>query len=81
MNVRRLPLGTRNVIGARITQARMERAMPQKMLLIAMQNQGVDISWSSLSQLEGQRRPVADFEIVALATALNVSVPWLLGLE
>ena len=36
---------------------------------------------SALSKLEGQTRSVTDFELVALAKILGVSVNWLLGLE
>jgi hypothetical protein len=43
--------------------------------------EGIEISIPALSLLEGQKRPVFDFELVALARVLNVSVPWLLGLE
>ena len=34
---------------------------------------------SGLSKLEGQIRSVTDFELVALAKILGVSVDWLLG--
>jgi len=36
---------------------------------------------SSLSLLEGQKRPVSDIELNALADILNVSVDWLLNRE
>ena len=40
---------------------------------------GIDISVPALSLLEGQKRPVSDFELCALADALHVSVDWLWG--
>ena len=46
-----------------------------------LQTSGIDISIPALSLLEGQKRPVSDFELCALADALNVSVEWLLGRE
>ena len=40
---------------------------------------GVDMSIPALSLLEGQKRPVSDIELNALADILHVSVNWLLG--
>ena len=37
------------------------------------------LSVPALSLLEGQKRPVTDKELCALADALHVSVDWLLG--
>ena len=37
------------------------------------------ISHSALSLLEGQKRPVSDIELKALAEILNIDVRWLLG--
>ena len=36
---------------------------------------------SGLSKIEGQTRHVNDYELVAFADILGVSVNWLLGLE
>jgi len=55
--------------------------MKQKELMVRMQTAGIDISYPALSLLEGQRRPVSDFELCALADILHVSVDWLLGRE
>ena len=79
LKTRKLELGTRNIIGARVTQARMERGMKQVELLAQLQLAGVDMSIPTLSLLEGQKRPVSDKELCALADALHVSVDWLLG--
>lgn len=81
MKKRKLPLGTRNVVGARVTEARLQRGMKQKELLAQLQVAGVDISLPALSLLEGQKRPVSDIELSALADVLKVSVDWLLGRE
>ena len=69
------------MVGARVTEARVRRGMKLKDLLAKLQTEGVDISYPALSLLEGQKRPVSDFERDALAKVLNVSVDWLLGRE
>lgn len=55
--------------------------MRQNELLARLQTAGVDLSTPALSLLEGQKRPVSDIELNALADVLNVSVDWLLGRE
>ena len=79
MRLRKQALGNRNLIGARVEQARKELGMKQKERLAQLQVNGVDMNASALSKLEGQMRSVNDFELVALANILNVSVDWLLG--
>ncbi len=81
MKTRKLELGNRNLVGARVTQARLRLGMKQIELLARLQTSGVDISIPALSLLEGQKRPVTDFELCALADVLHVSVDWLLGRE
>ena len=79
MRKRELALGDRNLIGARVTQARLARGMKQTELLAQLQLAGVDLSAPALSLLEGQKRPVSDIELNALADILKVSPDWLLG--
>ena len=55
--------------------------MKQTELLAKLQLAGIEISVPALSLLEGQRRPVTDIELNALADVLEVSVNWLLGRE
>lgn len=81
MKTRKLALGDRNIIGARVTEARLSQGMRQNELLARLQVAGVEISAPALSLLEGQKRPVFDYELVALAKALEVDVLWLLGIE
>ena len=81
MKPRKLALGDRNLIGARVTAARKAQGMKQVELLDKLQLAGVDMSVPALSLLEGQKRPVSDIELNALADILNVSVDWLLGRE
>ena len=81
IRTRKLGLGKRNLVGARVTQVRKERGMKQTELLAKLQLAGIEISVPALSLLEGQRRPVSDIELNALADVLEVSVNWLLGRE
>ena len=81
LNTRKLKLGDRNLIGARVTEARKKQNMKQNELLAKLQLAGVDMSIPALSLLEGQKRPVSDIELNALANILQVSVDWLLGRE
>lgn len=80
MNKRKLALGNRNLVGARVTEARAAQGILQKDLLARLQVKGVDISLPALSLLEGQKRPVSDIELKALAEVLQVDVRWLLGM-
>lgn len=71
----------RNIIGTRVREAR-KGAKPQisQLDLVArLQLLGVTIDQSGLSKLENGQRPVSDVEVVALAKALDVSLPWLFG--
>jgi transcriptional regulator with XRE-family HTH domain len=81
LKTRKLELGDKNMVGARVTEARKKLGMKQVELLAKLQTEGVDISIPALSLLEGQKRPVSDFEINALSNVLDVSVDWLLGRE
>lgn len=78
---RKAPLGTRNIVGAKVYQIRQKKGILQKDLAANLQSRGMDICASTLSRLEGQERLVQDFEIPILAEALGVSVEWLLDQE
>ena len=79
VKTRKLPRGDRNIVGARVTEARLALGMKQNELLAKLQTAGIEISTPALSLLEGQKRPVSDIELNALADSLKVSVDWLLG--
>lgn len=81
MRTRKLALGSKNIVGARVTQARRARQMTQKQLMAQLQTLGMDISAPALSLLEAQKRPVTDRELATLARVLEVSPLWLLGWE
>ena len=70
----------RNIIGARVYQARKAERPPitQIDLVARLQVLGMVIDQSGLSKIENGQRPVSDIEVVALAKALKVSVEWLL---
>ena len=79
MRMRSQPLGDRNIVGKRVEQKRKSIGMKQKDLLTKLQINVIDINASGLSKLEGQLRSVSDFELVALADVLGVSIDWLVG--
>lgn len=79
MRTRKLSLGTRKLVGARVTQARLQLGMKQVELLAQLQLAGIEMSVPALSLLEGQKRPVSDLELNALADILHISADWLLG--
>ena len=81
MRLRKQALGSRNMIGTKVEEARKKRGMKQKELLAQLQVRGVDMNASGLSKLEGQIRYVTDIELVALSEILEVPVDYLLGLE
>ena len=53
--------------------------MLQKDLLAKLQVEGLNISLPALSLLEGQKRPVFDYELFILAKVLDKDVSWLLN--
>lgn len=73
--------GDKNIIGTRVVTIREQKHIKQKDFLAKLQTLGVDISATSLSRLEGQYRLVQDYEVVAIAKALDVSVEELLFKE
>ncbi len=81
MRVRKQELGNCNISGERIESRRKSIGMKQKDLLTQLQVRGIDLNASGLSKLEGQLRSINDYELVALADVLGVSINWLVGLE
>ncbi|MEE1066453.1 MAG: XRE family transcriptional regulator [Acutalibacteraceae bacterium] len=81
MRTRKQELGDMNIIGAKVEKQRKAIGMKQKDLLAQLQISGIDLNASGLSKLEGQLRGVTDYELKAIALALDVSVNWLLGIE
>ncbi|MDO5299566.1 MAG: XRE family transcriptional regulator [Clostridia bacterium] len=78
---RTMPLGTRNIVGAKVERIRKQKHIKQKDFVAILQSKGMDICDTSMSRLEGQNRLVQDFEVPILAEALGVSIEWLLSRE
>ncbi|MFT4145720.1 MAG: helix-turn-helix transcriptional regulator [Mobilitalea sp.] len=71
----------RNAIGYQIKTARLGCKMTQMELSVRLETLAVYIDRASISKLEQKKRIVTDIEILALSKVLNVSIPWLFGLE
>lgn len=74
MRLRKQEHGNKNIVGKNIERIRKEQGMKQKELLAKIQTYGIDMNASGLSKLEGQIRLVTDYELVAIAKILNVSI-------
>ena len=73
----------KNIVGPRIRQARL-RSRPrltQQQLADRVARLGGHIDRAGIGKIEVGLRCVCDFEVVVLAKALKVSVPWLLPLR
>lgn len=62
------------MIGQNVTRIRMNKGMSQSNLLSRLELQGNTMDQSRLSNIEGQKTIVSDFELVAISKALEVSV-------
>ena len=71
--------GKKNICGKKVKEARQKIGLTQIDLAAKLQVAGVIIERDSISRIEIGTRFVADYEIVALAKCLNVSVSWLLN--
>ena len=71
---KRKSIGTENLIGQNVVLLRKRMGMNQDTLLSRLQVRGIDISQTTLSALEGQKRRAYDIELVALADILGVSL-------
>lgn len=71
----------RNIIGARVRQARLNRnpAVSQDDLAGKLAAQGILMDRTAVSRIENQSRYAMDYEAAAIARALKVSVAWLFG--
>ena len=71
--------GRKNICGERVHEARRRLKLSQEQLAARLQVSGVNIERDSISRIEIGTRFVADYEIVALSRALEVSPEYLLG--
>ncbi|MBQ5588473.1 MAG: helix-turn-helix transcriptional regulator [Selenomonadales bacterium] len=73
--------GKKNISGERIREARLKRRLTQADFAAQLQVAGIMIERDSISRIEIGTRFVADFELMAMAKVLNVSLEWLLSEE
>lgn len=71
-------VGRRNISGERVRQARTKRHMTQTQLAAKVQTMGVILEQDAISRIERGARMVQDYELRALAEALNVTADWLM---
>jgi ribosome-binding protein aMBF1 (putative translation factor) len=71
----------RNVIGARVRQARQQARprMSQDDLAGRLAARGIVLDQTAVSRIENLTRYVMDYEALALARCLKVSIGWLYG--
>lgn len=70
-----------NVIGQRVRQARLSQELTLQALHERVQTQsGFEMGQPTLTRIELGIRSVYDYEVAALARALQVDARWLLGL-
>jgi transcriptional regulator with XRE-family HTH domain len=72
---------SKNVIGERVRLARlaMRPRVSQEDLSGRLAARGIQITQTGISKLENRQRYVMDYEALAIAKALRVSVSWLYG--
>lgn len=75
-----VPKQNNNIVGKRVKKARMalKPKLSQDALSGKLAARGVTIDRAGIAKLETGSRYVSDFEVKALAAALDVSVEWLL---
>ena len=71
--------GKCNVSGERVRLEREKLNLSQEKLAAKLQLLGLDVTQKAVSRIETGDRVVADYELVALAKALGVSVEYLLN--
>ncbi len=67
----------KNIIGAKVREARKKKGVTQLELAAHLQLFGITIDRSGIAKLESDRRPASDIEVAAIARILKVSIPWL----
>lgn len=72
--------GSKNIIGNRVKEARNTHkpALTQENLSAKLDFLDIKLDRISISRIESGDRFVSDYEVVALAKALEVSLDWLL---
>ena len=73
--------GQRNICGKRLKEVRNQRDLSQEELAASLQLKGLDLSQTTISLIETEKRIVTDFELKYLSIVLKVSICELLGME
>ena len=74
-------LPQRNLVGERVRKARLACNPPvtQEDLAGRLAARGISVDQTAISRIENQTRYLMDYEILALAKSLRVSVAYLFG--
>ena len=74
---------TRNIIGDRVKKARLSHnpALTQDQLSGKVASEGIQLDRVAIAKIESGLRCAFDFEVKALAAALDVDAKWLLGIN
>jgi transcriptional regulator with XRE-family HTH domain len=74
---------SQNLVGKRLKEARSKANPPltQEELSEKLAKLGVSIDRAGIAKIETGIRGVLDFELVAIAKALDIKVTWLLALK
>ena len=73
----------KNIVGRRVAEARRDRtpSLTQDALSGKLARLGTQLDRAAIAKIENNHRGVLDYELKALAHALDVKVAWLLGDE
>jgi len=71
----------KNIIGEKVKLARMKNKITQEQLAARLELNDVQIDRIAISRIESGNRFVADYEVVEIAKALNISVEFLLSVD
>jgi len=76
-----MPVKAKNVIGNRVGEARkkFKPLLTQDALSGKLAAMGVQMDRAAIAKIENGYRRVYDYEVRALAKALNVKIDWLFG--
>jgi transcriptional regulator with XRE-family HTH domain len=72
--------GSKNIIGTRVKKARnmFNPPLTQGDLAAKLELMNIKLDRISISRIESGDRFVADYEVIGIARALNISLDWLL---
>jgi transcriptional regulator with XRE-family HTH domain len=80
-----VPRGPRgkNIVGRRVAEARnvFQPPITQDALSGKLARLGIQLDRAAIAKIENNHRRVLDYELKALATALDVRINWLFGDE